>query len=427
MRIVVINDFLAAGSGGAGVAVLRTFRALAGRVGVDSVTVIGFRSDLLNDADQATPPRFRVELWPGMHLSWWKNNDGMVLLSNRMIEQRLRELMPDVLVAASPTIACAQALRFARRHSIPSVYLSQTQAETLQPYVPRWLGASLAPALTRSFTRLVYPAFARVDAVVFPTPTARDLITRAGPEFFRKVTSVVISNGVDTSSYRPSRAKARDLGVAAPNFLFVGRLMRDKSPEMPVRALARVRSRGVPATLTIVGRGPLEGSLMRLAADLGIEEQVRFTGFLPEELVIRHLQEATATIIPSFAETQSLVLLESLACGTPVLCADAPTNAASPFIRSHGCGDLYKFDDPDSLAEALIRLARDRKRYRVLCGNCLGVRDRFSLESITTQWLDLCHALRAEKCRADSDAAGLWPAGARRQRKGYDRKGAMGT
>jgi glycosyltransferase involved in cell wall biosynthesis len=334
--------------------------------------------------------------------------------------------MPDVLVAASPTLACAQALRFARRHSIPSVYISQTQAETLQPYMSRWLGASLAPALARSFTRLVYPAFAKVDAVVFPTSTARDLITQAGPESFRRVKSVVISNGVDTSSYCPSPEKAMGSRAAAPNFLFIGRLMRDKSPDMPVRALADVRSRGVQATLTVVGGGPLEGSLKRLAAELGIEEHVRFTGFLPEELVIAHLREATATIIPSFAETQSLVLLESIACGTPVLCADAPANAASAFIRSHECGDLYRYDDSGSLAEALLRLVRNRKRYRELCGNCLGVRDRFSLDSVTAQWLDLCRALRAEKCHADSGAASLWPASHRLRMKDFGRKGAMG-
>jgi glycosyltransferase involved in cell wall biosynthesis len=219
--------------------------------------------------------------------------------------------------------------------------------------------------------------------------------------------------------------KARDLRIAAPNFLFVGRLMRDKFPEMPVRALARVRSRGVPATLTVIGKGPLEGSLRRLAADLGIEEHVRFTGFLPEELVIRHLQEATATIIPSYAETQSLVLLESIACGTPVLCADAPANAASPFIRLHGCGDTYRFDDPDSLTEAFLLLVKDPKRYRELCGNCLDIRDRFSLESVTDQWLDLCRALRAERCRPSVAAAGLLHRRGRRTAKGLDRKGAL--
>jgi glycosyltransferase involved in cell wall biosynthesis len=201
--------------------------------------------------------------------------------------------------------------------------------------------------------------------------------------------------------------------------------MRDKFPEMPVRALARVRSRGVPATLTVVGKGPLEGSLRRLAAELGIEEHVRFTGFLPEELVIRHLQEATATIIPSYAETQSLVLLESIACGTPVLCADAPANAASPFVRSHGCGDTYRFDDPDGLTEAFLLLVKNRKRYRELRGNCLDIRDRFSLESVTDQWLGLCRALRAEGCRSGVGAADLSPPESRRTMRGFYRKGAV--
>jgi glycosyltransferase involved in cell wall biosynthesis len=250
---------------------------------------------------------------------------------------------------------------------------------------------------------------------------------RIGPKSFRKVKSVVISNGVDTSSYCPSPAKPSTSHLAAPSFLFIGRLMRDKFPEMPVRALAHVRSRGVPATLTVVGGGPLEGPLKRLAMDLGVTEHVRFTGFLPEELVIRHLQDATATIIPSFAETQSLVLLESIACGTPVLCADAPANAASPFIRAHGCGELYRYDEPSSLSEALLRLVRDQKRYREFCDDCLRIRHRFSLETVTAQWLDLCCALRAEKCHGDSSAAGPWPADTMGQVEGLDRNEAIRT
>jgi glycosyltransferase involved in cell wall biosynthesis len=407
MRIVVINDFLAAGSGGAGVAVLRTFRHVARRAGVDGVTVIGFRSDLLNYTDEADSPRFRVELWPGMRVSWWANKDGMVLLPSHTIQGRLAELRPDVLVAASPTLVCLQALHFARRSGVPSVYISQTQAEALQPYLPRWLGPKIAPVIVKSVTRVLYPPFAKADAVVFPTETARDLMEKAAPSFSRGARAVVISNSVDTSRYCPSPDGAEGPGTTAPRFVYVGRLMRDKLPDMPIRGLAIARSRGVSATLTVVGRGPLQGSLKRLADNLGVASHVHFTGLVREGAVIRHLRGATATIVPSFAETQSLVALESIACGTPVVSADAPANAASHIVRRHGCGDLYAYDDPASLADALARAATRDERYRQWRANCIEARRLFSLEAVTARWLDLCHVLLTEKARVETETGAL--------------------
>lgn len=136
----------------------------------------------------------------------------------------------------------------------------------------------------------------------------------------------IIPGGVDTERFQANltRQQARQqLGWPQDRLILFTprRLVRRMGIDSLLSALAQVKSRVPDLWLAIAGKGPLRDSLEQQARELGLDSHVRFLGFLPDEQLPIAYQAADLTVIPSQSlEGFGLVLLESLACGTPVLC-----------------------------------------------------------------------------------------------------------
>jgi phosphatidylinositol alpha-1,6-mannosyltransferase len=152
--------------------------------------------------------------------------------------------------------------------------------------------------------------------------------------------------------------------------LSVARLVRRKGHDCVLRALPRV-AEAVPAVVyLIVGDGPLREELRALAAELGVAEQVRFAGAAPEELLPAYYHVCDVFVMPSRAvrgelvEGFGLAFLEASAAGKPVIgtrfggIEDAVVDGVS--------GLLVEPEDPDALAEALMRTLTDEQLARRL-------------------------------------------------------------
>jgi glycosyltransferase involved in cell wall biosynthesis len=127
--------------------------------------------------------------------------------------------------------------------------------------------------------------------------------------------------GVDQERFRPvDRAEAkRALGIEGPLIACAGTLNPRKGQALAIEAL-----RSLPgATLILVGDGPDRKSLPRLAAQAGVADRVRFTGPQPHEALPGLLGTADVMVLPSQSEGLANVWVEALACGTPLVIADA--------------------------------------------------------------------------------------------------------
>ena len=96
---------------------------------------------------------------------------------------------------------------------------------------------------------------------------------------------------------------------------FVGRLVPIKRVDLVLRAVAAARSEGVPIRLMIVGDGPERASLEQLARRLGIDDVVRFLGYLPETSAAA--AAADIAILASDNEGTPVALIEAAAAGRP--------------------------------------------------------------------------------------------------------------
>lgn len=106
---------------------------------------------------------------------------------------------------------------------------------------------------------------------------------------------------------------------SAPRLVCVGRLAEQKGQLVLVEAAARLRERGVPLDLVLVGDGPMRPEIERLVASRGLGDCVRLLGWRDGPGVRREILASRALVLPSFAEGLPVVMMEALALGRPVI------------------------------------------------------------------------------------------------------------
>ncbi|MBI2061494.1 MAG: glycosyltransferase [Nitrospirae bacterium] len=165
------------------------------------------------------------------------------------------------------------------------------------------------------------------------------------------------------------------------------RCVDTKGYDVLVRALAEFRGIRAPR-LAVLGSGPQEKAVRALAASLGLSDRVWFAGNL--ENPWKYAAQTDLFVLPSRWETFSLVLVEAMASGLPVLAADCDFGPRE--IIEHGkSGWLVPPDDPHAMAEALRRLLPRKDVLRRLAGNGRRRAEDFSLSRRVPEYEKLFH------------------------------------
>ena len=145
---------------------------------------------------------------------------------------------------------------------------------------------------------------------------------------------------------------------AEPRLVCVGRLIPIKGHLVLLRALARARARVPGVTLDVAGRGPLAPALKGYARELGLEEAIRFLGFVSP--VEEAIEGGAIVVVPSLGEGFGMVALEAMERARPVI---ASSVGGLPEIVADGeTGLVVPPADVDALADAIVALAADLPR-----------------------------------------------------------------
>jgi glycosyltransferase involved in cell wall biosynthesis len=147
--------------------------------------------------------------------------------------------------------------------------------------------------------------------------------------------------------------------LAYPRFVFTGRLLHWKGAHLAIRALAEARKVIPAATLTLIGRGPDELWLRKLAERRGVTNAVEFIDQLPLHIFSESLSGYSSMVFPSLHDSGGLVVLEAFSRGLPVICLDL---GGPGTLVNKSCGIVVSTEGMDEvqtvngLAHAMIVL-----------------------------------------------------------------------
>jgi glycosyltransferase involved in cell wall biosynthesis len=279
-------------------------------------------------------PRFPVIPKVGMSLAPWLLYRAMVPHVARLLAEGQRFDAIDAHYVYPDGVA---ACWLGRRFGLPVVITARGTDVNLIPRhtIPR---------------RLIQGAIRDAAALIAVSAALKQALVDLGaPE--DKVT--VLRNGVETGLFRPPADRAAPraaLGLAGPTLISVGGLIARKGHHRTIEAM-----RQLPGfTLLIAGEGPERDRLSGLIARLGLADRVRLLGPWPHRDLPALYGAADASVLASSREGWANVLLESMACGTPVVAADIWGNPE--VVRAPEAGLIYRPNTPDGIAEGVMRL-----------------------------------------------------------------------
>lgn len=163
--------------------------------------------------------------------------------------------------------------------------------------------------------------------------------------------------------------------------LSVGNLVPEKNHSGLLEAFAILSGKTYGVELRIGGAGPLRHKLETRAEQLGIAQKVSFLGLLQRQEVLKEMQKADLFVLPSHYETFGVVLLEALACGTPVVATDC--GGPSSIVNAQN-GLLVPVNDVMKMAEAMQKALQNLDIYdrQAIRDSCLAL---FGEEAISRQ------------------------------------------
>ncbi|MCX6651042.1 MAG: glycosyltransferase [Methanomassiliicoccales archaeon] len=240
----------------------------------------------------------------------------------------------------------------------------------------------------------------RPEVVVVPTQTIKTEIKRYAPHIRR---FEVIPTGVDLDRFHPgidgSEVRKRHHLEGKKVIMHLGRIAWEKNIDLVLRGFARLSYQEKDTVLVIVGDGPAKEHLQKLAKELGVEDKVIFTGFVPDEELPQHYAACDVLTLASKFETQGLVILEAMAEGKPV--SGIRYRAVAELIREGVNGSLFE-ETPESWSQATMRLLQDPERYRK---GALAKAKEFSAGQWATRLLDIYnYAIESKSARVKGKA-----------------------
>jgi glycosyltransferase involved in cell wall biosynthesis len=147
--------------------------------------------------------------------------------------------------------------------------------------------------------------------------------------------------------------------LAPPSYklICVGRLFFSKGQDILIRAIADLLNDIPNISLQFIGDGPTKSYLYNLVSELGLADKCCFAGALSHTEVIKHLASSYVSIVPSRSEAFGLVVIESMAVGTPVVAANV--GGLPEIVRDGLDGFLVPPDNPGEIAAKLLLLLKN--------------------------------------------------------------------
>jgi len=164
---------------------------------------------------------------------------------------------------------------------------------------------------------------------------------------------VVIYNGVNFKIFK----KIKSIKKIPNSLLYVGRLDKRKGIDFLVKSIPLVKNEIPDIKLFIIGKGKSREKLEKFVEENNLEDNIKFLGFVPDDELPKWYNQCKLTIVPSVFEGFGITVIESLACGTPVVGTN--TDGIKDIIKDKNM--LVKFGDKEDLAKKIVKLLENNQ------------------------------------------------------------------
>lgn len=257
----------------------------------------------------------------------------------------IKEFGPEVINAHYAVRTGLAAVLAGRMHAIP-VVLTFTGRDVPGP---------TTPPLWKYYDRLIARLATDVTYI-------SDYCRIAVNSTLHKGKGRTIYGGVDVHEFNPQvegESLRRELGLGDDRLILFAlqRLAPEKRIDIILRSMGHILNRHGDVTLVVGGRGPEEQWLRELTVELGIEDHVVFTGYIPDEKLPEYFAMADIFVFHSTHETFGLVLAHAMAAGKPIV--SVRSTAIPEVVQDGTSGILVEPLNAEALAEAVVTLAAD--------------------------------------------------------------------
>lgn len=238
-------------------------------------------------------------------------------LLRKQVEELLQQNQYDLIHIQTPFLAHYVGIDLARKHQLPVV-------ETYHTYFEEYM-YNYVPFLPKRFLRMIVRRFTNkqcnaLDALIVPSSAMLKALKNYGVQ----TPSEIIPTGIYPELFRhhdgKSFRKKHDIKDGIPVLVHVGRICHEKNIDFLFHMHKQLLREISNVVLLIAGEGPAIKHLKKLSVELGTDKHVKFVGYLDRKSELKDCYAAgDMFVFSSRTETQGLVLLEAMACGTPVV------------------------------------------------------------------------------------------------------------
>lgn len=291
---------------------------------------------------------------------------------HKLIDE-LIEWCPDVIHSQCEFFSYRFAKRIARKTGAPIVHTYHTLYEQYVTYVfpSKKLGRHIVSGVSRTILK-------NTDVIIAPTKKVELALRGYG----LKNRIIIIPSGIDLSRHKirlseeERLSKRRKLGISDDKKVMInlGRLGNEKNLDELLHYFPKVRKKHPEVIFLIVGGGPAKEDLEKLTLELGISENVIFTGMVPPEDVSIYYQLADFFVSASTSETQGLTYVEATANGLPLLCRRDPCLSDVLIYGENG----LDYENEEGFYIALDTMLADEVWFGLAKKKSFEISERFS-------------------------------------------------
>ena len=317
----------------------------------------------------------------------------LLLFRNAFVEKVIDDFKPDVIHIQAHFAVNRMVVKYALKKKIPVVATNHFMPENLVHYVP--FHSVIGPPIIKFAWNDFSKVYKKAGRITTPTATAARLIQPYFP-----TTVIPISCGINLNTFNPKNngeyLKERYNIKALPILLYVGRLDKEKNVDFVIKALAETLKK-TKLQFIIAGSGAERNNLKELSKTLGIESKVIFTGFVPDIDLPNLYAIADCFIIAGTAELQSIVTMEAMASGLPVLGVNAV--ALPELVRDGQNGFLFKDGDIQDLSTKMTRIFSDQNLRKSMSAKSLEFIAAHDIASSTRKFEEVYKAETMRKAQ----------------------------